>query len=171
LAQKEQHYHQDIKKRRSLSSVESAQDVEQQKQRIMKCKCPNCGHVFDELEIEHLAEDEKEKIVVLIKNTVARYYFISPRLLEQRTRTMNVAEARHVAMVLVRKFCTLSLKETGKYFGKRDHTTVLYAFQRAKNAAFTKTDLYEPLLILEEKLQQMINVKRDDADSQSEAAA
>ena len=44
-----------------------------------------------------------------------------------QTRQMDVASARHVAMFLSRELTKLSLVHIGRFFGDRDHSTVIHA--------------------------------------------
>lgn len=44
-------------------------------------------------------------------------------------RTMEYVEARQCAFVLARKNTKLSLPQIGRYFGGRDHTTVLHGLR------------------------------------------
>ena len=46
---------------------------------------------------------------------------------------MNVARARQVAMFLAREVSQASLNTIGKHFGKRDHSTVVYACKTIEN--------------------------------------
>ena len=47
--------------------------------------------------------------------------------MRSKTRKRPVVEARQIAMYLIRKHTDASLKQTGELFGKRDHSTVVYA--------------------------------------------
>lgn len=62
-----------------------------------------------------------------IQLTVSSYYNIPADLLIAKIRSQPVAKARMVAMWLGLEMCGLSLKEIGRNFGNRDHTTVLHA--------------------------------------------
>ena len=48
-------------------------------------------------------------------------------------KTKGVAEARQVAMYLIRKLTNLSLPDIGKEFGK-DHSTVIYNIRKVELA-------------------------------------
>ena len=61
----------------------------------------------------------------LIINQVGKFYQLDEATLKGSQRTKEVAEARHVAIYLVRKLTNLSSTEIGKEFGGRDHTTIL----------------------------------------------
>jgi chromosomal replication initiator protein len=41
-----------------------------------------------------------------------------------------VALPRQVAMYLIRKYTAMGFKEIGQYFGGKDHTTILHAYNK-----------------------------------------
>ncbi len=47
--------------------------------------------------------------------------------LKSNSRKLEVVAARHVAMSLAYKYVRCSLTELGKYFGDKNHTTVIHA--------------------------------------------
>lgn len=49
--------------------------------------------------------------------------------MDGKWRKREWVEARHIAMYMIKKFTTLSLKKIGMYFGGRDHSTVLNAIE------------------------------------------
>ena len=61
----------------------------------------------------------------LIINQVCKFYNMDEATIKSTQRTKEVAEARHIAIYLVRKLTNLSSPEIGKEFGGRDHTTIL----------------------------------------------
>ena len=66
-----------------------------------------------------------------IKRAVAEHYDIDVQILSGKKRTARVAEARQVAMFLVRTLTDLSLVEIAAGFAK-DHGTVIYAVRKVK---------------------------------------
>lgn len=62
----------------------------------------------------------------LIVNLVAKEFVCPPEFLFEKCRISRVANARHVAMALMRILLDCTLAEIGILF-KRDHTTVLHA--------------------------------------------
>lgn len=64
-----------------------------------------------------------------IKQAVAEHYDLDVKILDGKKRTARVAEARQVAMFLVRKLTDLSLVEIGASFAK-DHGTIIYAVKK-----------------------------------------
>jgi len=67
----------------------------------------------------------------LIISEVCRFYSIEESILRSTQKTKNTAEARQIAMYLIRKMTNLSLPDIAKEFGK-NHTTVLYAIRRVE---------------------------------------
>ncbi len=56
--------------------------------------------------------------------------FLTDLLSDKKTHTFSYP--RHVAMYLCRELTSLSLKEIAKKFGKKDHSTIIYAVKRIK---------------------------------------
>lgn len=54
--------------------------------------------------------------------------------LRSASRQQGLVQARQVAMFLAREMTASPLAEIGQYFGGRDHTTVLYAYRKTKEA-------------------------------------
>ena len=67
----------------------------------------------------------------LIVSQVCRFYNIDEIVLRGSNKSKGTAEARQVAMYLVRKLTNLSLPDIGQEFS-RDHTTVLYAIRKVE---------------------------------------
>lgn len=66
-----------------------------------------------------------------IKKAVAEHYSVEVDVLDGKKRTARVAEARQVAMFLIRNLTDFSLVEIAANFGK-DHGTVIYAVKKIK---------------------------------------
>ena len=77
-----------------------------------------------------------EKIVM----DVSKVYNVSVTDIRGKSRKQEVAEARKLAMYIVKEICGLTMEEIGKEFGGRDHSTVVYSIgqvaQRLKTDSF-----------------------------------
>jgi chromosomal replication initiator protein len=69
--------------------------------------------------------DKNELSPNKIKRVVADYYGLTKQQLISKSRTKNIANARHIAMYLCRKHLDLPFIKIGEEFGKRDHSTVI----------------------------------------------
>ena len=67
----------------------------------------------------------------LIISQVCKFYSVDEVVLRGSQKTKGIAEARQMAMYLVRKLTNLSLPDIGKEFN-RDHATVLYGIRKVE---------------------------------------
>ena len=94
------------------------------------------------------AQLSEQKII----NVVSSYYKLSPNELTGKTRTGQIALARHIAMYLIRINIDIPLTKIGAMFGGRDHTTVMNGILKVEN--MLKTD--ESLKIAVNNLQKAL---------------
>ena len=73
---------------------------------------------------------------------VSKYYSITPSDLFGSSRQQAVAQARQIAMYLIREQTNLSLPKIGQLFGNRDHTTVMYANKKVTDLMKERRALY-----------------------------
>ena len=66
----------------------------------------------------------------IIIDEVGKFYGIDPDAIRGQGRTKDTALARQIAMYQIRRMTNLSLKEIGKEFDNRDHTTVMHSIDR-----------------------------------------
>ena len=76
----------------------------------------------------------------IIRN-VADHYGVPVKDLMGKRRTKSISFPRQVCMFLARKLTSHSLEEIGGYFGGRDHTTVMYAFDKIRKNIDSDPDL------------------------------
>ena len=69
----------------------------------------------------------------LIIAQVCKFYSLDEQVLRGTNKSKGTAEARQIAMYLVRKLTNLSLPDIGREFAK-DHSTVLYAIRKVEVA-------------------------------------
>ncbi len=74
--------------------------------------------------------------VDLIISEVGRFYSIDTSVLRSTLKNRNTAEARQVAMYLIRSLTGLSLPDIGREFG-RDHSTVIHAIKKIEQQLST----------------------------------
>lgn len=68
-----------------------------------------------------------------IKKAVCKHWGIKISDIESSKRKREFAFPRQIAMYLCREMTNLSLPQIGKYFGGRDHTTVMHAIDKIEN--------------------------------------
>ncbi len=76
-----------------------------------------------------------------IIETVAGHYRVEPSELLSAKRSKDLALPRHVAMYLAHELIQLSFPRIGDAFGKRKHTSALYACEKIKEAVAADADL------------------------------
>jgi chromosomal replication initiator protein len=72
-------------------------------------------------------DDDKPITAEKIQKIVADYLGIKMLDMKAKKRTKEIANARQMAMYLIKQHTSLSLSEIGKLFGGKDHATVIYA--------------------------------------------
>lgn len=83
---------------------------------------------------------------------VSRYFSIPINTLISSKRSQYIAHARQIAMYLCREFTNDSLPAIGKFFGNRDHTTVLYAISKINEKISRESDIYKQVQELTNKI-------------------
>lgn len=69
-----------------------------------------------------------------IARQVGNYFRVDVRHLQTRRRYQHVLLPRQIGMYLARQLTNSSLEEIGSYFGGRDHSTVLHACRKIRDA-------------------------------------
>ncbi len=79
-------------------------------------------------------------------NTVAGYYRVTVDSLQSNSRSRTIAFPRQMAMYLVRTETELSYPQIGKRLGKRDHTTILYGYEKISELRETDANIRRDIL-------------------------
>ena len=87
-----------------------------------------------------------------IVSATARVFSMPASQLRGRSRRRAVVTARGVAMYLARKFTDHSLAEIGRYFGGRDHTTVLHGCRKTATLMQREPTIQQTVRLLKEGL-------------------
>jgi len=76
-----------------------------------------------------------------IQQVVATHFGVTPSDLAGRKRTQGIVMPRQIAMYLSRKLLDVSLPDVGKFFGGRDHSTVIHSCEKIANEIETDVKL------------------------------
>lgn len=112
--------------------------------------CQHCNHVFDYTPTEAVKISPVQ--IYDIIDLCCEHFEVTRTGIFSRFRGGEVVKARHVAMYLIygEEKNGISLHEIGELFN-RDHTSIISARQRCKDAIDTKMDVYKDLLTLSRK--------------------
>ena len=94
----------------------------------MPLDLPNISRAIDDM---FKSEGNALPTPSLIISQVCKFYSVDETVLRGTLKNKGTAEARQVAMYLIRKLTNLSLPDIGKEFA-RDHSTVLYAIRKVE---------------------------------------
>lgn len=76
-----------------------------------------------------------------VLETTAKYYSLRPPELLSPRRPKHLAEARQIAMYLCKELINMPLKEIGRRFGGRDHSTVIHACKKVEESIVTNLEV------------------------------
>ena len=94
----------------------------------MPLDLPNISRAIDDM---FKSEGNALPTPNLIISQVCKFYNVDEAVIRGTQKNKGTAEARQVAMYLIRKLTNLSLPDIGKEFA-RDHSTVLYAIRKVE---------------------------------------
>ena len=75
---------------------------------------------------------QKEITIDHIIEVVCNYLNLDFARFNSTERTREIAQARQIAMYLIRRMTNLSLKDIGKALGNRDHSTVMHSLEKVE---------------------------------------
>lgn len=75
-------------------------------------------------------EDKREVTPELIIQIVADHFNLTPEDIISQKRNADISKPRQIAMYLCRTMTNTPLEQIGRYFGNRDHTTILHGYKK-----------------------------------------
>ena len=102
---------------------------------------------------------QKEITIDHIIEVVCEYLNLDFARFNSTERTREIAQARQIAMYLVRELTSMSLNDIGLVFGGKDHTTVMHAYTRINDEMQEKQEIYNYVTELTLQLKQRSNDK------------
>lgn len=104
--------------------------------------------------LQDIVSRQAELTVEQVIAAVADYYRIEEDILIQRGRSKEVAFARQMAMYLAREETGASLPQIGEALGGRDHTTVMYGWEKIASQIEQNDRLRREMLAIRELIYQ-----------------
>lgn len=80
-------------------------------------------------------EDKREVTPELIIQIVADHFNLTPEDIISQKRNADISKPRQIAMYLCRTMTNTPLEQIGRYFGNRDHTTILHGYKKISKEA------------------------------------
>ena len=96
----------------------------------MELNLPNVSRAIDDM---FKSEGNAVPTASLVISQVCKFYTIDEAILRGTKKNKNTAEARQVAMYLIRQLTNLSLPDIGQEFS-RDHSTVIHSIRKIEAA-------------------------------------
>ena len=87
-----------------------------------------------------------------IRELVANHWEVTVDGLTSKRRTKDLTVPRQVAMYLIRELLDVPLVEIGRYFGGRDHSTVIHSIQKVEQELGSDDDLRSRITELRREL-------------------
>ena len=87
-----------------------------------------------------------------IKKVVCNYYNITKKQIESKSRTADIANARHIAVYLCRELLDMPFKKIGGEFGGRDHSTIMASYEKMSKMIDKKESYQKAIYQIKEKL-------------------
>jgi chromosomal replication initiator protein DnaA len=96
----------------------------------------------------------KKKTIDLddISKAIQKYYDLSMADLKSKKRIKEVSYARQIAMFLMKKHTSKSLRDIGMFFGGRDHSTVLHSIEKIELQANCDLEFLQVLTSIEKNI-------------------
>ncbi len=76
-----------------------------------------------------------------IQEITAKYFHISPSDLLSRRKERKISYPRQVAIFLTRKYTDMSLKEIGRVFGNKHHSSIIYSIKNIEENIKSKIEV------------------------------
>ncbi|MDZ4847720.1 MAG: helix-turn-helix domain-containing protein [Pirellulaceae bacterium] len=106
-------------------------------------------HLLDARRLSRIPE------IAEIAKRVAKETDLKLSDLRGTTRKSHIVRARSLAMFLARQLTSLSYQQIGEYFGRRDHSTVLYSCRKTETDMTNDLDLSRTAEEIKRQLQQI----------------
>lgn len=98
-----------------------------------------------------------QRSIETVVRYVAKNFKVDPELLRTDSKDRKVVSARQIAMYLCKTLLGSSYTEISRYFGKKDHTSALYAIKKVEEKRRTDRKFHHMLKFLEDGLRKHLS--------------
>lgn len=98
------------------------------------------------------ASEEKQITLDIIARATGQYFKIPLADLKSKSRNKDIAKARHIAIYLSRKLIKATQQDIGRFYGGRDHTSIIHASKKIQEQLKTDSALSRDVLEIENSL-------------------
>ena len=99
-----------------------------------------------------VVKQEDELTPKRIKNAVCEYYGLTRTQIESKSRTKNIANARHIAIYLCRTHLEMPFAKIGFEFGNRDHSKIMSSYEKMMKLLKEKETFQQAVMQIESNL-------------------
>ena len=99
-----------------------------------------------------VVKQEDELTPKRIKNAVCEYYGLTRTQIESKSRTKNIANARHIAIYLCRTHLEMPFAKIGFEFGNRDQSTIMSSYEKMMKLLKEKETFQQAVMQIESNL-------------------
>ncbi|MDE6251399.1 MAG: chromosomal replication initiator protein DnaA [Lachnospiraceae bacterium] len=97
-------------------------------------------------------DSSNEVTCELITRIVAEHYNITPEDIYSKKKSQNIAIPRQIVMYLSRTLTDESFTNIGSLLGNRDHSTVLYGFEKIKSELASNENMKNTIEVITKKI-------------------
>lgn len=97
-------------------------------------------------------DSSSEVTCELITRIVAEHYNITPEDIYSKKKSQNIAIPRQIVMYLSRTLTDESFTNIGSLLGNRDHSTVLYGFEKIKSEIASNENMKNTIEVITKKI-------------------
>lgn len=115
-------------------------------------ECINLAFAQEIFKENPIIQKEEEITVKNIKKCVCEFYGLTTQQIESKSRTANIANARHIAIYLCRQHLEIPFTKIGLEFGGRDHSTVMSSYEKMKQYLKEKESFRQAVEKIEHQL-------------------
>jgi chromosomal replication initiator protein len=109
---------------------------------------------FAEDTLKDIISPDDKRVVTpdYIIQIVADNFNLTPADIVSQKRNADISRPRQIAMYLCRRMTDIPLEQIGRYFGNRDHTTIMHGCKKIEKEVTSSRETYDLIELLVKKI-------------------